>query len=81
MTDLQQPTAHWRIILAFILDLITAFFVFGFLVAKLLGGLTDNGFSLSGWPSLVAVLLIVAYFVIGKRLGGTLWKRILGIRS
>ncbi|ATU91387.1 hypothetical protein [Phyllobacterium zundukense] len=81
MTGSQQPTAHWRIILAFILDLITAFFVFGFLVATLLGGLTENGFSLDGWPALVAVLLIVVYFVIGKRLGGTLWKRLLGVRS
>ncbi|MBZ9653473.1 hypothetical protein [Phyllobacterium lublinensis] len=80
MSDIQQPTAHWRIILAFVLDLITAFFVFGYLVATLLGGRTGDGFALSGWPALVALMLIIAYFVIGNRLGGTLWKRILGVR-
>ncbi|MGO4450894.1 hypothetical protein AB4Y96_18420 [Phyllobacterium sp. TAF24] len=81
MTDLQpRPTAHWRIILAFILDFITAFFVLGFLVATLLGGRTENGFSLNGWPALVFLALLIAYFVIGKRIGGTLWKRILGVR-
>ncbi len=80
MNDVQQPTAHWRIVLAFVLDLMT-FVVFGFLFAKLLAGLTENGFSLSGWPVLVAVLLIFACFVVSKRFGGTLWRRILGVRS
>jgi hypothetical protein len=81
VSDIQQPTAHWRIILAFVLDLITAFFVFGYLVATLFGGKTKGGFALSGWPALVALMLIIAYFVIGNRLGGTLWKRILGVRT
>ncbi|PSH68517.1 hypothetical protein CU102_12135 [Phyllobacterium brassicacearum] len=78
MNDVQQPTAHWRIVLAFVLDLIT-FIVFGFLFAKLLAGLAENGISLGS--VLVAVLLIFAYLVVSKRFGLTPWRRILGVRS
>ena len=81
MTDIQQkPTSHWRIILAFILDFITAFAVLGYVVASFLGGKTENGFSHNGWPALVFFALMIAYFVVGKRVGGTPWKRILGVR-
>ena len=78
MNDVQQPTAHWRIVLAFVLDLIT-FIVFGFLFAKLLAGLAENGISLGS--VLVAVLLIFAYLVVSKRFGLTPWRRILGVMS
>ena len=79
MTDTPRNVASWRIILAFILDLVTAFFVFGYLVGKLFGGLTDNGFQLEGWPALLMFALIIAYFFIfGRYLGGRLWQRILG---
>lgn len=68
----------WRIVLAFILDLITAFLVFGFLVAFLTGGLTDDGFQLSGFPAFLLFAVIIAYFFLAKRLlGGRLWERIL----
>jgi len=68
----------WRIVLAAILDFFTAFLLLGFLVATIFGGRTANGFSLEGWPALLAIVLIVAYFVIFNRfLGGTIWKRIL----
>ena len=81
MSDTPQPAnnpATWRIVLAAILDFITAFFVLGYLVAWVTGGLTGNGFQLNGGPALLAIALIVAYFVIfNKYLGGTIWKRIL----
>lgn len=68
----------WRIVLAAILDCLTAFFVLGFLVATIFGGRTARGFSLEGGPALLVFALIVAYFVIFNRyLGGTIWKRIL----
>lgn len=79
----EQPRkiAHWRIILAAILDFITAFVVFGYLVAKATGKVTANGFQLSGLPALVSFALIVAYFWIGRKyLRGTLWQRILKAR-
>ena len=74
-----QRPATWRIILAAIFDFLTAFFVFGFVVGSLTGQLTPNGFSLSGWAAALCFALIVAYFVIGNRIGGTLWKRILRV--
>ena len=73
-----KPVATWRIILAFFLDLITAFAVFGWLVAKFSGGLTETGFQLDGIPALVSFALIIAYFVVGARTGGTLWARLFG---
>jgi hypothetical protein len=76
-----KTPATWRIVLAAILDFLTAFFAFGYLVGAMTGGLTENGFQLNGWPALVVFALIIAYFVIGNRLfGGTLWKWILGAR-
>lgn len=77
--------ANWRIVLAAILDFIAAFFVFGFLVGHFSGELTGapggsvGGFSLSGWSALILLVLIVLYLIIGNRIGGTFWKRILGL--
>lgn len=78
MSDAPRDVATWRIVLAFVLDALTAFFVFGFLVATLFGGRTEGGFSLSGWPALLMFGLIIAYFVLARRFGGRLWERILG---
>lgn len=73
--------ATWRIVLAAILDFLTAFFGLGFLVAAMTGGLTESGFNLDGWPALLLFALIVAYFIVfNKFLGGTIWKWILGAR-
>lgn len=79
MQDNQQPVAYWRVILAAVLDFLTAFLVLGYLVAKATGNTTDNGFSLNGGPAIFFFVLLVAYFVIGARVGGTLWRRILGV--
>lgn len=79
MADTPQDVASWRIILAFFLDLLTAFFVFGYLVSRVFGGATDTGFQLDGWRALILLALIIAYFVIfGRYLGGRLWQRMLG---
>jgi len=80
--DMKPPQiSHWRIILAAILDFITAFVLFGYLVAVVTGAVTESGFQLSGLPALVCFALIVGYFWIGRKyLGGTLWQRILKAR-
>lgn len=79
--QIDKGPATWRIVLAAILDFITAFAVLGFVVAYFSGGLTANGFELSGVPALIMFALIVAYFVVfNKYLGGTIWKRILRAR-
>jgi hypothetical protein len=78
MTDIVQPAATWRKVLAGILDFFTVFFVLGYTIAQLTGGVTDEGFKLQGMPAFVLFALIAIYFVAGtKYLGGTIWQRIL----
>ncbi len=83
MTDAtaDKGPSTWRIVLAGILDFLTAFFVLGYLVATVFGGKTEDGFNLEGSSALLFFALIVAYFVVfNKFLGGTIWKRILRAR-
>lgn len=74
-----KPVSNLRIVLAAVLDALTAFVVFGFIIAKATGNTTDTGFQLNGLPAFVLLAAVIAYFVIGNRTGGTLWKRILGV--
>ena len=73
MAEKSVPT--WRIIVAFIFDLISAFLIFSWLVANFTGGITGQGFNLDGWPVLVCFALIALYFIIGSRTGGTVTRR------
>ncbi len=67
-------------VFAFILDFITSFGGFGYLIAKFTGGLTEGGFELSGGPALLLFALVIAYFVVLNRFaGGTIWKHILRV--
>lgn len=80
-TNEAKRPSTWRIVLAFILDFIMVFWVFGLLVASIFGGTTEGGFNLSGGPAILLFALMIAYFVIFNRyLGGTIWKRILKAR-
>jgi Na+/melibiose symporter-like transporter len=80
-TGTKRNPASWRIVLAAILDFITAFWVSGMLVASVAGGRTEGGFNLQGPSAFACFALIVAYFVIfNKFMGGTIWKRILRAR-
>ncbi|HRK19515.1 MAG TPA: hypothetical protein PK970_11205 [Hyphomicrobiaceae bacterium] len=74
------PAPVWKRVIASILDFLTVFFGAGFVIARLSGQTTPNGFALNGGPALALFAVIVAYFLIGRRMaGGTLWDRILGI--
>jgi uncharacterized membrane protein YoaK (UPF0700 family) len=64
-------------VIAAILDFLTVFVGGGYLIALATGNTTDSGFELNGVPALVALILVVAYFVLMPRYGGTLWQRIL----
>ena len=78
MNEPAKPASTWRKVIAAILDFLTIFFVGGFVVGYLSGGLTDNGFDLKGGPALILFALIVAYFIVGRKFaGGTIWQRIL----
>ncbi|MBP1850107.1 hypothetical protein [Rhizobium halophytocola] len=80
MSDVDNRPSTWRVVLAAIFDFLTIFILGGWLIAALTGGLTGHGFALNGWPALLLFVLIIAYFVVGNRIGGTLWKRILRAR-
>jgi len=78
MTDMVQPVATWRKVLAAILDFVTVFFGGGYAIGYLTGSVTAEGFKLEGMPALILFALIIVYFVAGsKYLGGTIWQRIL----
>jgi len=78
MTDQTKSVATWRKILAGILDFLTVFFLGGYVIGKLTGNSTEDGFKLEGLPALLLFALIAAYFVVGRKyLGGTIWQRIL----
>ena len=80
MTDTANPRPVWRVVIAAILDFILIFGGGGYLIARLTGGLTENGFSLSGGPAVALFAAVIAYFVIGNRFfRGTLFKHILGV--
>jgi len=77
MSD-RVPT--WRIVLAAILDFVTIFALGGYVIARFTGNTTENGFQLNGAPALLLFVVIIAYFFLSKRMGGTLWQRILRAR-
>jgi hypothetical protein len=71
----------WKRVTASILDFFTVFFVCGFPLAYISGGVTGTAFKVSGAPAWGLILIIIFYFYIGRRLaGGTLWDRIFGIK-
>ncbi|MCC7321775.1 MAG: hypothetical protein IT542_12455 [Rubellimicrobium sp.] len=75
---MKTPTI--RIVIAAILDFILAFGLFGWIVASVTGGLTEGGFSLSGWPAVLVFVLIAAYFLVLPRvIGGTVFQWVFGI--
>ena len=72
-----MPT--WKHVLAWLLDFVLALVVFGGGIAAVTGSCTAGGFDLQGGPALVAMALMVAYFVVGNRVGGTVFKRVFRI--
>ena len=82
ITNEPQPKrpSQLRIVMAALLDFVTVFSIGGFIIATLAGQTTEKGFALTGGPAILFVIVIVAYFLIGSRSGGTLWQRILRTR-
>jgi hypothetical protein len=76
-----KPVSTARKVFAAILDFLTIFLVGGYLIGKIAGGTTEDGFKLEGGPAFILFFVVVLYFVIGSRfLGGTIWQRLLGAR-
>jgi hypothetical protein len=92
MATYDPPQPLWKRNLAGLLDFLLAAVVFGVLLSIIFPGPTrppvtlPNGatahelFGLSTWPTLLLVALIVAYFVVLGRTGGTLFQRLFGMR-
>jgi len=77
----EKHIATWRKVVAFILDLVFSFVIFGYVIASVAGGKTAEGFDLQGGPALLLFGLVILYFVVFRRfLGGTVFQRLLGAR-
>lgn len=72
--------ATWRVVIAFILDLVVSFVVIGHAIGLLTGGTTRTGFVLTGLPALAALALWIAYMTAMPRFGGRLFQRLLRAR-
>ncbi|MFN3955051.1 MAG: hypothetical protein ACK4LQ_11400 [Pararhodobacter sp.] len=79
MSNASHPT--WKVVLTAVLDFLTVFFMLGYVISLFTGERSAQGFQLEGWSALLLFALVVAYFVLARRMGGTLWQRILGTRN
>ncbi|ALA18282.1 MULTISPECIES: hypothetical protein [unclassified Chelatococcus] len=85
MNEQASGLRYWRCVFSFLLDFLTAFFGLGIAVALFSGrGVETEGasfnFNLSGLSAVAFFLLFFGYFIIFNRfLGGTIWRRILGV--
>jgi hypothetical protein len=76
-----KPVSTIRKVFAAILDFLFIFIIAGYLVARLSGGVTDEGFELNGGPAFALFGIVVLYFIVFSRfLGGTVFQRLLGVR-
>ncbi len=91
MATYDPPQPMWKRIVAGILDFLLAFFGLGFILGKFFpagphappnipGATTTEFFSLSGWPALLLLVLVIAYFVVLGRTGGTVFQRLFGMK-
>jgi hypothetical protein len=80
MSNGVQRVPTWKRVLAPILDFFTVFFGAGYVIASMTGMRTSDRFNLTGWPALLLFVIVIAYFIVGRRYaGGTLWDRFFGI--
>ena len=80
MADTVERAATWKRVVAAIFDFFTIFMAGGYVIARLTGGMTEDGFNLKGGPAFALFAVIVIYFFVGRRYaGGTLWDRIFRI--
>ena len=88
MATYDPPQPLWKRNVAGILDFLLSAIVFGFIFNEILGskpgpqpvlpaGATQGvHFNLSGWPLLLTVVAMVAYFILAGRTGGTVFPRL-----
>jgi len=91
MATYDPPQPMWKRNVAGILDFLLALFVFGFVFNKIFGhtphppvitagGTTTEVFGLDGWPALLTLVMVVVYFVVLSRTGGTVLQRLFDMK-
>jgi hypothetical protein len=91
MATYDPPQPLWKRNVAGILDFLLALFFFGYFANKIFGrqphppvinaGVkTTEMFGLDGWPALITLVLVVAYFAVLGRTGGTVFQRLFGMK-
>jgi len=80
MAEQVKSVSMSRKVFAAILDFVTIFFGAGYAIGYAIGAVGTNGFSLEGGPALICIAVVVLYFILGYRFGGTPWQRILHAR-
>ncbi len=92
MATYDPPQPMWKRNVAGILDFLLAVIVLGYPLSKLPGNQSPHPPSfgpgtttvelvgISGWPALLLLVLVIAYFVVLGRTGGTIFQRLFGMR-
>jgi len=92
MATYNPPQPMWKRNVAGILDFVLASIVFGFALGKVMPAAphmppkipgattTTELFSLSGTATILLLVLIVAYFLVLGRTGGTVFQRLFGMK-
>ncbi len=93
MATYDPPQPMWKRNVAAILDFLLALVVLGYPLSRLSGDnlspqpmigpagtKTVELIGVSGWPALVLLVLIIAYFVVLGRTGGTVFQRLFGMK-
>lgn len=92
MAVYDPPQPMWKRMLAGTLDVLLVAIGFGYLLFKVMGGplhppvthpdnsTTTEIFSLGPLPSLLLLALIIAYFIVLGRTGGTVFQRLLAMK-
>jgi hypothetical protein len=91
MATYDPPQPLWERNAAGVLDFLLSIFVFGFLFNRIFGHqphppvinsevTTTELFGLDGWTALLTILLVIAYFVVLGRTGGTIFQRLFGMK-
>jgi hypothetical protein len=92
MARYDPPQPIWKRNLAGMLDFFLAFCACVYLVSAIFGnfsgdsfavvyfGVGDANYKVGGWPVVLAFALVIAYFVILGRTGGTAFQRLFDMR-
>jgi hypothetical protein len=87
MATYDPPQPMWKRNVAGILDFLLAVIVLGYPLSKLPGNQSPHPgtttvelVGLSGWPALLLLILVIAYFVVLGRTGGTVFQRLFGMK-